>query len=283
MRRGAIYIVTRDTKYLNLLRSSVESLKSAMPDLPVTVFSDLPAEGPFDVVRVSSSGSDGFFDKARLMTESPYQQSVFIDTDIFVVHPFQELFALLDRFDCALTHEEYHDTDWDHRYPRPDIPLSYPEFNTGLMAFRRSPEMSAVFQHWSDLYSRFLSEHPGFAINDQPFFRVAAYFGDAKIATLGREYNCKFRGQGYLHGPVKLLHGHVKFQMNKVYMQRVAKSMNTSLKPRVYVGRTIYEQFITGKLWSLRKPRKIASFPEPLPLWKLRARALKDLLTRRRS
>jgi hypothetical protein len=252
-----------------------------MPDLPVTVFSDLPAEGQFDLVRVPSSARDGFFDKARLMGESPYEQTVFIDADVFVVQPFSELFALLDRFDCALTHEEYLDTDWNGSYERPEIPSSFPEWNTGLMVYRRSPETSALFARWGELYGAFLMANPGVPINDQPFFREAAYFGEARIATLGREYNCKFRGQGYLNGPVKLLHGHVKFQMYRPYMERVAKLMNASLKPRVYVGRSIYEQHITGRLWSLRKPRKIASFSEPLPLWKLRARGLKELLQRK--
>jgi hypothetical protein len=281
MTRGAIYIVTRDARYLNLLSSSVARLKCVMPNLPITVFSDLPAEGPFDLVRVPSSQSDGFFDKARLMAESPYEQTVFIDTDIFVLEPFPELFAMLDRFDCALTHEEYVNTDWDNQYPRPDIPVSFPEFNTGLMAYRRSPATCALFKEWGELYRAFLNQHPGKRINDQPFFRVAAYFGEAKIATLSREYNCKFRGQGYLNGPVKLLHGHVKFQMKRAYMEKVASLMNQSLKPRVYVGRTIYEQHITGRLWSLRKSRKVGSFPEPLPLWKLRARGLKELLLRK--
>ena len=282
MTRGAIYIITRDAVYLNLLRASVESLKRVMPDLPVTVFSEFPADGPFNVARIPPApGSDGFFDKARLIAESPYERTIFLDTDIYVAQPFDELFTLLDRFDCAATHEEYVNSDWNNYYPRPDIPSSYPEFNTGLMVFRRSPEIISVFERWRDLYRDFLSERPGLPTNDQPFFRAAAYFGNAKIATLGREYNCKFRGQGYLNGPVKLLHGHVKFQMKRDYMDRVAGLMNRSLKPRVYVGRSVYEQYITGHLWSLRKPRKVCSFPEPLPLWKLRARGLKELLQRK--
>ncbi len=280
MEHGAIYIVTRNARYLNLLASSVARLREVMPELPITVFSDLPAEGPFDLVRVSSSERDGFFDKARLMSESPYERTVFIDSDIYVVEPFAELFRMLDRFDCALTHEEYLNTDWDNHCPRPDIPVSFPEFNTGLIAYRRSPKTLALFKAWGELYQRFLYEHPSKPINDQPFFRAAAYFSDARIATLGREYNCKFRGQGYLNGPVKLLHGHVKFQMSPLYMQRVARLFNRSLKPRVYVGRTIFEQRIVGHLWSLRKPRKVGGFSEPLPLWKLRMMRLREILAR---
>src|SRR5713226_5693158 len=132
MSTGAIYIVSQDERYLNLLRASAESLKRAMPDLPVTVFSQFPIEGPhFDNVTLVKPTCDGFYDKTRLMLESPYERTLFIDADIYVAEPFSELFTLLDRFDCAATHEEYLNTDWSNNYPRPDIPASFPEFNTG--------------------------------------------------------------------------------------------------------------------------------------------------------
>src|SRR5438876_4187783 len=100
MTRGAIYVVTHDKRYLNLLRASAESLKSVMPGLPITVFSQFPVEGPnFDEVKIVEPAGDGFYDKARLMSQSPYQQTIFVDTDIYAVRPFDELFTLLDHFD----------------------------------------------------------------------------------------------------------------------------------------------------------------------------------------
>ncbi len=282
MSQGAIYIVTQDERYLNLLRASAESLKKAMPRLPITVFSQFSVEGPhFDEVRIVKAAGDGFYDKARLMLQSPYQHTIFVDADIYVVRPFAELFTLLDRFDCAATHEEYLNTDWLNHYPRPDIPSSYPEFNTGILVYRRSPAMDRVFENWSELYREFLDINPGRATNDQPFFRAAAYCGDARIATLGREYNCKFRGQGYLNGPVKLLHGHVKFKMKAEYMRKVAGVMNGSEKPRVYIGGKVYEQKISGRLWGRRKAHKVGSFPEPESVMLLRLRRLKELIKER--
>ena len=282
MSQGAIYIVTQDERYLNLLRASAESLKKAMPGLPVTVFSQFPVTGPhFDEVRRVEGAMDGFYDKARLMLQSPYQQTIFIDADIYIVRPFSDLFALLDRFDCAATHEEYLNTDWFSHYPRPDIPLSYPEFNTGILVYRRSPAMHRVFEGWSQLYKEFLDTNPGKATNDQPFFRAAAYYGDARVATLGREYNCKFRGQGYLNGPVKLLHGHVKFKMKADYMRKVAGVMNASEKPRVYIGGKVYDQKISGRLWGRRKAHKVGSFPEPESVLLLRGKKLAQIVKER--
>jgi len=279
MSTGAIYIVTQDERYLNLLRASAESLKRAMPDLPVTVFSQFPIQEPyFDRVVLVKAESDGFYDKARLMLESPYERTLFIDADIYVAETFSELFTLLDRFDCAATHEEYLNTDWFKNYPRPDIPASFPEFNTGILLYKRSAAMDSTLRNWSQLYKDFLEKNPGRDTNDQPFFRAAAYYGDARIATLTREYNCKFRGQGYLNGPVKLLHGHVKFKMKITHMRRVLAVMNASKLPRVYIAGRVYDQKITGRLVGHRKAHRVGSFPEPESLTLLRLQRLRELI-----
>lgn len=279
MSNGAIYIVTQNELYLNLLRASAESLKQAMPGLPITVFSQFPVSGLdfAQIVQVEAS-PDGFYDKARLMAQSPYEQTIFIDTDIYVAHPFPELFTLLDRFDCAATHEEYLNTDWFSNYPRPDIPVSFPEFNTGILVFKRSSSMLRVLEQWRALYQEFQSKSPGKPMNDQPMFRAAAYHGDIRIATLSREYNCKFRGQGYLNGTAKLLHGHVKFKMRTEYMRRVESVMNGSLRPRVYIAGKVYEQKISGRLWGKRKAKLVGRFPEPESVFLLRAQRLIELV-----
>jgi hypothetical protein len=274
---GAIYVITRDERYVNLLRASVESLKGAMPDLPITVFSEFPVtHSALDRVIPIKAVGDGFYDKARMMLDSPYEKTIFLDADIYVAEAFPEVFALLERFDCAATHEEYLNTDWSNYYPRPDVPESFPEFNTGVLVYRRSSAMHRTLQEWGRLYREYLEKNPGQAINDQPFFRIAAYFGDARIATLGREYNCKFRGQGYLNGKAKLLHGHVRFKMNPIYMRSVAALINASDRPRVYVAGNVYEQRVSGRLFGRRQARKVGSFSEPEPMLNLRAKKLRE-------
>jgi len=302
---GAIYIVTQDQRYSGLVRASAESLHRSMPDLPVTVYSQFPMDLPFaNIVRIlptheqkdlspldediqaanhvsfgTLKTADGFYEKARLMLESPYERTVFLDADIYVAKPFPELFALLDRFDCAANHEEYVNTDWHNRYPCPDIPASFPEFNTGVLVYKRSPAMDSVLQRWCELYRDYRNQNPNLPVNDQPFFREAAYYGDARIATLTREYNCKFRGQGYLNGEVKLLHGHMYFQMDSSYMRRVASIMNKVQGPRVYIANQMLGQITVGRLVSRRAASYVGSFPDPTPLIVQRIRKLKKILS----
>jgi len=284
MSNGAIYIITHDPRYVELLRTSAASLKRAMPDLPITVFSQFPIEDRslFDQIISVQPTEDGFYDKARLIRQSPYDRTLFVDADIYVTGPFPELFPLLDHFDFAATHEEYLDTDWHQRYPRPDVPASFPEFNTGIFLFKKSAAMDRVFDEWSALYRQFLQEKPGQQTNDQPFFRVAAYYSDARIATLTREYNCKFRGQGYLKGPVKFLHGHVNFRFDPSQLVQAQAVLNSSDRPRVYIAGQVYDQKLVGRLVSRRKAHKVGSFPElPGSLMMRRVKRLQEIVQQR--
>lgn len=278
---GVIYILTRHQKYVPIITTSVTSLKKHMPDVHVTAFSEFPLDGPFDrVVPVQhSSYSDGFYDKTRFIAESPYERTLFLDCDIYVVRPVPELFPLLDHFDCALTHEEYHNTDWNGDYPRPDIPPSFPEFNTGVFLYRKSEKMMQLFRSWEALHREYRDQYPdGRLDNDQPFFRPAAYYSDARIATLGREYNCKFRGQGYLNGPVKLLHGHVKFEMKPEHLEKANQVLNRGQRPRVYIAGKVFQQEVYGRLWATSHAKSLGRFPlETVSLWKLKLRRLRQI------
>ncbi len=280
MAAGAIYILTQDPRYVDLALQSVATLKRQMPDLPVTFFSQFPLSSPdIDQVISVQPTRDGFFDKTRLMRQAPYERSLFIDADIYAVKPFPEVFALLDHFDCAATHEEYASTDWFNRYPRPDIPASFPEFNTGILLFKRSPQMDEVLKEWEALYADYLQQKPDQPINDQPFFRAALYHSQARVATLPREYNCKFRGQGYLNGPVKLLHGHIEFQFDSRQLSQAITALNASNRPRVYIAGRVFDQKLTGRLVGLRKARRVGTFPElPGSLLLRRARRLRQIV-----
>lgn len=283
MTQGALYIITQDPRYVGLLQNSAASLKRAMPYLPITAISQFPVDSPYldKVVRVEPT-RDGFYDKARFLSYSPYDRSLFLDADTYVLEPIPELFALMDHFDCAATHEEYLNTDWNNKYLRQDIPISFPEFNTGVLVFNRCDRVRELFQQWSGLYESFLTAHPDDPINDQPFFRAAAYFGKARMATLSREYNCKFRGQGYLKGSVKVLHGHVNFQLPARQVQTVTSALNRSTRPRVYVAGRVFEQEVGGRLFEKRKAHLVGRFSDPrAEVLRVKARRLKQSIAKR--
>ena len=45
------------------------------------------------------------------------------------------------------------------------------------------------------------------SLPDQPSFRKALYESSLRLATLPPEYNCRLPFPGFLHDPVRILHG----------------------------------------------------------------------------
>ena len=84
-----------------------------------------------------------------------------------------------------------------------------------------------------------------------------------------------------MNGPLKVLHGHVKFKMNLRHIEKVLRIMNSSNRPRVYIAGNVYEQHISGRLWGHRKARKLGSFPEPQSILGLRVQRLRQLIRER--
>jgi hypothetical protein len=217
MDRGVIYVAFGQ-EYVSEVLVSAASVKRHMPQLPITVFCDASIACP-DVNQVIAVEPDVSFPgcaaKIRHIGASPYDQTLFLDSDTYVCGDLAELFALLEVFDLAAAHAPTRAI-----YEVEGVPDSFPEFNTGVILFRRSPDMQAVLSGWADLYSRHLervdrgalrwlqpADRRWHRLNDQGAFREALYRSSLRIATLPPEYNCRFTAPGFVDGPVKILHG----------------------------------------------------------------------------
>jgi hypothetical protein len=178
-------------------------------------------------------------EKLRRLVQSPYEQTLFLDTDTYLLSGVHELFDLLDQFDVAATHDRAY-ADWFP--PEAHVPDSFRELNTGVLAYRRSGEMADFFNEcveWYDRLSALPQGGPLFRghLSDQPAFRAAAYYSRIRIATITFEYNCRFPYFGYASGSIKLLHGR-EFLMSfsAKELDRVAEALNAASTPRVYVA-----------------------------------------------
>jgi hypothetical protein len=217
MNRGVIYVAFGQ-KYISEVLASAASSKRHMPQLPITLFCDADVACP-DVDQVIGAEPDSTFPgcaaKIRHIAASPYDQTLFLDSDTYVCGDLAELFALMDEFDLAAAHAPSRAI-----YEVGGVPDSFPEFNTGVILFRRSSDVHAVLSSWGDLFARSLERladgeirwlqpaHKRWhTLNDQGAFRAALYRSSIRIATLPPEYNCRFSAPGFVDGPVRILHG----------------------------------------------------------------------------
>jgi hypothetical protein len=205
--RGVVYVASGET-FIKEAVSSAESLRRHMPGIPVTLFTHEQVSHPaVDEVVVEEKLGDPTQAKKGKITylgQSPYEQTLFLDTDTYVCDDVSEVFSLLDAFDLAAAHDPARLYYAGVSHPS-QLPKSFPELNTGVLAYRSgAPSVSALFNAWKKRYGAMGGETPE---RDQLSFREVLYESDVRMTVLPPEYNCRFNFPMYLDGPAKILHG----------------------------------------------------------------------------
>ena len=209
MTKGILYIAIGD-KYKEEAVRNITRTREVWPEIPVT-YREVDYSQPVMNQRI------------KALMEYHYDQTLYLDTDTYLVEPVPELFEVLDNFDIALAH-----APWRVAYPIDDVPDCFPEFNCGVMAFNWSEAIKTIFSAWTwafaeDYETRKDEQVVGW-FPSQPTFRKLLYRSNLRIATLTSEYN--WRGIGYAHGKVKILH----VRQNP---DEVNQKINYSTEPRI--------------------------------------------------
>lgn len=184
MQCGAIY-VARGAGYLELAQASAASLRAQEPDLPIDLFTDrTDAAGPFDRIRpIPDSGTR---DKIACMSASRFDRTLFLDCDTLVLAPLGDLFALCERFELAVAHDMRRLSALVREgHAVPDTPYAFPQFNTGVLLYRRSPAMAAFLADWA---RRYAEAGRG---RDQITFRDLIWQSDIRFHVLPTEFNLR--------------------------------------------------------------------------------------------
>lgn len=168
--------------YVAMARAAAEGVRRTDPGLPCDLFTDArdPVEG-FD--RTVPLSGDGRRPKIEAMRRSRFERTLFLDADVFVVNPVGPALALLDRFDIALAHDFERNSPHGRRIWREAIPASFPQFNSGVIAMRRSEGVLSLLDAWAEGL-----EAAGGG-RDQPVLRELLWRSDLRIATLPPEFN----------------------------------------------------------------------------------------------
>jgi hypothetical protein len=220
---GYVYVAT-GAGYLPEACRSAESLRRHHPDAPICLIADHPPgdRGPFtEILRPGGVVRHTPMDKV-LAYEAPYDHVIFLDTDTFVLDDLTPVFRMLERFDLALLQ----DVNRGWNYELPDVPVSFSEFNTGVVAFRKSAAMADFFGAWSQEYDKMREEY-GF-VTDQPSFRRTLFHSDLRVAPLPSEFHFLGDMPNSTLWNVRLIHGRGNHE-------RIARQVNEELGLRAYV------------------------------------------------
>lgn len=223
MSLGVIYIAT-GKKYIDEACQSASSLKDKNPNISITIFSSEKVEQPyFEQVVIVKNPQYNYKDKVLHMNQSPYERTLFLDTDTYICSDISELFTLLEKFDIAAAH-----TRTLNPIEVEGVPKSFSGMNTGVILFKKTPQIRILFSNWLMLHEQNMQEK-GENAPDSSAFREALYKSELRIATLTPEYNCRFRFSTGVCEVVKILHGRYPD------MPALAKEINKETGVRFFI------------------------------------------------
>lgn len=184
--RGIIYLVSGPKSYMGELRTSVLSLRKHEPTLPVTVFSDRSLRKDLRVDRVEyTSELHPLQQKVDILARSPYDQTLFLDTDTTVLAPIESVFDVLESHNFAVAHASL--GDYSVRPPRLIDLVNPDECNTGVLCFDASEATHSFLDAWKAavLTQDPTDMWPGHHCDQTYFNRLLA---DGAMATHGVDF-----------------------------------------------------------------------------------------------
>jgi hypothetical protein len=188
-------------------------------------------------IELFEPSDNPYVDKIANMRRSPFDRTIFLDADTFVIGNITHVLELLDPYDLAASHAPAR-----RRYGDPEVPLAFCEFNTGVVAWRSNPRTAAFLESWQETYIAWRREPPfplaGQAlVADQPAFRHCAWVSRIRVMVLPPEYNYRPGTPGAVAGEVRVIHGRhddyesMAAKLNKTPMPRSFPGMDRAGNP----------------------------------------------------
>lgn len=244
---GIIYVAT-GKKYVNEAFASALITSSNSENVPIVISTDLVeysqslnSQRLFHSILRHPQPVYSYRDKITGLLNLPFKRCLFLDTDAFLVSTYPDLPVILDHFHVGGCHSPVrHPPGWSDS----QIPLSFPEINTGVLLLRRSPKVHYLINEWIKLYDFLKSNYN--QSWDQASFRSVLWKSIIQknicFHALPSEYNLRTtkpwtagRGQ-----PVRIVHG--RFDI-------------TELSPFLSYLNDDIDKFRTWSIWSSMFPK----------------------------
>lgn len=239
--RRVVYVATGEG-HIREAAVSIRSLWRHEPSIPVTLYTDgdpgelrksfpLPSSDDLLEILPHPNPTRSWADKPSVLSNETTggERILVLDTDTRVAGPLGELFELLDRFDLAAAHAPARLGPGQPQSLAARAPEAFPEFNTGVIALRKSQAAVELLARWGALHREMLRSSDGETLGDQATFRVAVYESSIRFTVLPPEYNCRFVFPTYLYGPARILHG------RHPDIERIERELNSRVGARVFV------------------------------------------------
>jgi hypothetical protein len=201
---GVLYIAFGKQYQCEAL-ASIAAVRSFHPRLPCCIITDSDIEPLPAYVKILLRAPEAkhiFRAKPRYLRESPFDRTLFLDTDTTTVRPIEDLFRLLDRFDIGA-------------YMLPSY-IYYPKYgylicaNSGVILFQRCKAVSETFDRWLELFDQKVATEASassYPFHDDPHLMYAICEGQARVVPLPASMNFHILDPIITASPIHIVHG----------------------------------------------------------------------------
>ncbi len=257
---GILYSCSGEPYVAEAVQSARSSLRHH--SLPHLLFSsvEVDSEPGLSVARFEPSGNP-YLDKIANMRRSPFERTIYLDTDTFVVEEIAHVLALLDHYELAVAF-----APGQRGLRDPEVPRAFYEFNTGVVAWRASERIASFMRDWEQTYAAWLREEPfpGAATPnprrlsratsrggtaDQPAFRRCAWQNDVRLFVLAPEYNLRLGLPTTVVETARVIHGRHR------NLEGLAARINDTRGPRSWPRAGTLSMRIRRR-WKARQARR---------------------------
>lgn len=192
MTDGILYI-TYGNSYTAAAVRSAKTARARNPGLAIHLFVDAASRdslglardpGPFSSIGIIENPHRR--SKVDYMCKTPFERTLYLDSDTSVAQDIQEIFGVLERFDLAAVQVMRRNANRkDEMWTKP-IPDAYPQFNSGVMLYRNTPEVIKILDEWGKAFGDSGHHH------DQAILRELLWDSDLRVIALPPEYNVRY-------------------------------------------------------------------------------------------
>lgn len=179
-----------------------QSLRLIDKNIDITVYTDADLDINKNDSKLHIVRKELFTDiksfRIEMLCNSPYDKNLYVDTDVFFLKKFDEIFDILQRVDIAAS-QTYSNKDKEQ-----NIPEAFPIFNSGVIVFNKNEITRKFFIDWLQRFSSRKETQK----YDEPAFREAVFFQkDIQFSIL--PIMCNFRAEQAqrVSDQVRILHG----------------------------------------------------------------------------
>lgn len=191
--------------------AAVPRIRPQLGGRPLWLATDQPAAVPpglFDVVLSHPDPRATYRDKIPPLLDLPFRRTLFLDTDVALLQPLDDLFELLKSVHVVGCHAPVRWCQWRD----PMVPEGFCELNSGVLGLRRCRQVRWAMRRWLRTYDR-----AGVPF-DQASLRSSLWQGcrrGLRLWVLPPEYNLRttkpwIAGKGMA---VKVVHGRIPEEM----------------------------------------------------------------------